>query len=184
LSALVVKELAQLEMDKARFEVRCEEIEPDAGNVAESGTDRVEFYFSSNPGQPPGRLKDVASGGELSRLMLVLKSLGNDESGATFIFDEIDSGIGGKTAEFVGEKLRKIAAANQVICISHLPQIARFADRHFLIRKEFRDNQTFSSAVVLEEGERVSEIARLMAGSTINADVLKAAELLLDRAKR
>jgi DNA repair protein RecN (Recombination protein N) len=184
LSALVVKELAQLEMDKARFEVRCEEIEPDAGNVAESGTDRVEFYFSSNPGQPPGRLKDVASGGELSRLMLVLKSLGNDESGATFIFDEIDSGIGGKTAEFVGEKLRKIAAANQVICISHLPQIARFADRHFLIRKEFRDNQTFSSAVVLEEGERVGEIARLMAGSTINADVLKAAELLLARAKR
>ncbi len=184
LSALVVRELAQLEMDKARFEVRCEEIEPDAGNVAESGTDRVEFYFSSNPGQPPGRLKDVASGGELSRLMLVLKSLGNDESGATFIFDEIDSGIGGKTAEFVGEKLRKIAAANQVICISHLPQIARFADRHFLIRKEFRDNQTFSSAVVLEEGERISEIARLMAGSTINADVLKAAELLLDRAKR
>jgi len=116
--------------------------------------------------------------------MLVLKSLGNDESGATFIFDEIDSGIGGKTAEFVGEKLRKIAAANQVICISHLPQIARFADRHFLIRKEFRDNQTFSSAVVLEEGERVGEIARLMAGSTINADVLKAAELLLARAKR
>ncbi len=184
LSALVVKELALLEMEKARFEVRCEEIEPDAGNVAESGTDRIEFYFSSNPGQAPGRLKDVASGGELSRLMLVLKSLGNDESGATFIFDEIDSGIGGKTAEFVGEKLRKIAAANQVICISHLPQIARFADRHFLIRKEFRDNRTYSSAAVLEEGERVREIARLMAGSTINADVLKAAELLLARSRR
>jgi DNA repair protein RecN (Recombination protein N) len=184
LSALVVKELALLEMEKARFEVRCEEVEPDAANVAEGGTDRVEFYFSSNPGQPPGRLKDVASGGELSRLMLVLKSLAGDESGATFIFDEIDSGIGGKTAEFVGEKLRKIAAANQVICISHLPQIARFADRHFLIRKEFRDNQTYSSAAVLEEGERVREIARLMAGSTINADVLKAAELLLARSKR
>jgi DNA repair protein RecN (Recombination protein N) len=184
LSALVVKELALLEMEKAHFEVRCEEVEPDAANVAEGGTDRVEFYFSSNPGQPPGRLKDVASGGELSRLMLVLKSLAGDESGATFIFDEIDSGIGGKTAEFVGEKLRKIAAANQVICISHLPQIARFADRHFLIRKEFRDNQTFSSAAVLEEGDRVREIARLMAGSTINADVLKAAELLLARAKK
>jgi DNA repair protein RecN (Recombination protein N) len=168
LGALVVKELALLEMAKARFE---------------GGTDRIEFYFSSNPGQPPGRLKDVASGGELSRLMLVLKSIGNDESGATFIFDEIDSGIGGKTAEFVGEKLRKIAARNQVICISHLPQIARFADRHFLIRKEIRDNQTYSSAVVLEEGERVREIARLMAGSTINADVLKAAELLLARSQ-
>jgi len=181
LSQLVVKELAQLEMAKARFEVRVEETEPDAGNVAEDGTDRVEFYFSSNPGQPPGKLKDVASGGELSRLMLVLKSISGDEPGATFIFDEIDAGIGGKTAEFVGEKLRQIAARNQVICISHLPQIARFADRHFLIRKEVRGNQTFSSAAVLERGERVREIARLMAGSAINADVLKAAELLLSR---
>jgi len=183
LSALVVKELALLEMEKARFEVRCEEIEASADNVAEAGTDKIEFYFSSNPGQPPGRLKDVASGGELSRLMLVLKSISGDDSGATFIFDEIDSGIGGKTAEFVGEKLRKIAARNQVICISHLPQIARFADRHFLIRKEFRNNQTFSSAAVLEDGDRVQEIARLMAGSAINADVLKAAELLLSRSK-
>ncbi len=183
LGTLVVRELAQLEMAKARFEVRCEEIEPDAGNVAESGTDRIEFYFSSNPGQEPGKLKDVASGGELSRLMLVLKSISGDESGATFIFDEIDSGIGGKTAEFVGEKLRRIAEHNQVICISHLPQIARFADRHFLIRKEVRNGQTYSSAAVLERGERVREIARLMAGSTINADVLKAAELLLARAQ-
>lgn len=181
LSALVVKELAQLEMAKARFEVRCQEIEPDAGNVAENGTDRSEFYFSSNPGQLPGKLKDVASGGELSRLMLVLKSISGDESGTTFIFDEIDAGIGGKTAEFVGEKLRQIAAGNQVICISHLPQIARFADRHFLIRKEVRNGQTYSSAAVLEREERVREIARLMAGSTINDDVLKAAELLLSR---
>jgi len=183
LSALVVRELALLEMEKARFEIRCEEIEPGADNVAEAGTDKIEFYFSSNPGQPPGRLKDVASGGELSRLMLVLKSISGDEAGATFIFDEIDSGIGGKTAEFVGEKLRKISARNQVISISHLPQIARFADRHFLIRKEFRDNQTYSSAAVLEDDERVHEIARLMAGSTINADVLKAAELLLARSQ-
>lgn len=181
LGQLVVRELARLEMAKARFEARVEEVEPDAGNVAEDGTDRLEFYFSSNPGQPPGRLKDVASGGELSRLMLVLKSISGDEPGATFIFDEIDAGIGGKTAEFVGEKLRRIAERNQVICISHLPQIARFADRHFLIRKEVRGGQTFSSAAALERNERVREIARLMAGSAINADVLKAAELLLSR---
>jgi DNA repair protein RecN (Recombination protein N) len=183
LSALVVRELALLEMGKARFEVRCEEVEPNAENVAEAGTDKIEFYFSSNPGQPSGRLKDVASGGELSRLMLVLKSISGDEAGATFIFDEIDSGIGGKTAEFVGEKLRKISVQNQVISISHLPQIARFADRHFLIRKEFRNNQTFSTASVLENGDRVREIARLMAGSTINTDVLKAAELLLEKSR-
>ncbi|MCX6557035.1 MAG: DNA repair protein RecN [Candidatus Aminicenantes bacterium] len=179
LSAVIVKELAFLEMAKARFEVRIDENEPSAESISENGPDKIEFYFSSNPGQAPGRLKDVASGGELSRLMLVLKSISSDESGTTFIFDEIDSGIGGKTAEFVGEKLRRISAQNQVISISHLPQIARFADRHFLISKEFKNNQTFSTAVPLEDGERVREIARLMAGSAINADVLKAAELLL-----
>ncbi len=184
LAVQMVKELACLEMEKARFEVRNEEVEPSPENISESGTDKTEFYFSSNPGQELGKLKDVASGGELSRLMLVLKSIGNDDSGATFIFDEIDAGIGGKTAEFVGEKLRRISARNQVISISHLPQIARFADRHFLINKQFKNNQTFSTATVLEGEARVGEIARLMAGSAINADVLKAAELLLARSKR
>jgi DNA repair protein RecN (Recombination protein N) len=183
LSTLIVRELALLEMEKACFEVRCEENEPSVENIAETGTDKIEFYFSANPGQPLGRLKEVASGGELSRLMLVLKSIGGDEAGATFIFDEIDSGIGGKTAEFVGEKLRKISAQNQVISISHLPQIARFADRHFLINKEFKNNQTYSTATVLENNARVREIARLMAGSAINADVLKAAELLLAKSQ-
>jgi DNA repair protein RecN (Recombination protein N) len=179
LSIAIIKELSFLEMEKARFEVRTEENEPNPENINETGPDKSEFYFSSNPGQTLGRLKDVASGGELSRLMLVLKSISNDESGTTFIFDEIDSGIGGKTAEFVGEKLRKISAQNQVISISHLPQIARFADRHFLINKEFKNNQTFSTATILENSDRIREIARLMAGSAINADVLKAAELLL-----
>jgi DNA repair protein RecN (Recombination protein N) len=183
LSTAIVKELAFLEMAKARFEVRMEENEPSPENISETGPDKIEFYFSSNPGQTLGRLKDVASGGELSRLMLVLKSISNDESGTTFIFDEIDSGIGGKTAEFVGEKLRKISARNQVISISHLPQIARFADRHFLINKEFKNNQTYSTATVLENSARIREIARLMAGSAINADVLKAAELLLAKSQ-
>jgi len=183
LSTAIIKELSYLEMEKARFEVRTEENEPSPENISETGPDKSEFYFSSNPGQTLGRLKDVASGGELSRLMLVLKSISSDESGTTFIFDEIDSGIGGKTAEFVGEKLRKISTQNQVICISHLPQIARFADRHFLINKEFKNNQTFSTATVLENSARVREIARLMAGSAINADVLKAAELLLAKSQ-
>lgn len=183
LGAIIVKELSFLEMEKARFEVHCEENEPGPENISENGPDKIEFLFSSNPGQSLGRLKDVASGGELSRLMLVLKSISHDESGATFIFDEIDSGIGGKTAEFVGEKLRKISAGNQVISISHLPQIARFADRHFMISKEFKGNQTYSTAAVLEGEARVREIARLMAGSAINDDVLKAAELLLAKSK-
>ena len=181
LSESVQKELALLEMKKARFEARVGECEPTIETVTERGCDTVEFYFSSNPGQEPAPLAEVASGGELSRLMLVLKALLSEESGSTFIFDEIDSGIGGKTAEFVGEKLRKISRSNQVICISHLPQIASFADRHFQVTKEFRANQTFSSARPLEEGERVQEIARLMAGSAINEDVLKAAESLIQK---
>ena len=113
--------------------------------------------------------------------MLVLKSIIRDETESTYIFDEIDAGIGGRTAEFVGEKLKRISEANQVICISHLPQIASFADRHFLITKEIKDNQTFSSARILSRPERIKEIARLMAGTAINTDVLKAAQQLLDK---
>jgi DNA repair protein RecN (Recombination protein N) len=183
LSRLIQKELALLEMDKARFEVKFQEIEPDIDNAGERGTDKMEFYFSSNPGQELARIKDSASGGELSRLMLALKSLIDEGQFSTYIFDEIDTGIGGKTAEFVGEKLRKIARGNQVICISHLPQIACFADRHFLISKEFKKNETFSSTRVLDENERISEIARLMAGSAVNDDVLNAARNLLNKRK-
>jgi DNA repair protein RecN (Recombination protein N) len=181
LSGLIVKELSRLEMKKAVFEVHCEEIEPTIENIGEKGTDKIEFYFSSNPGQPEGRLSEVASGGELSRLMLVLKSIIRDETESTYIFDEIDAGIGGRTAEFVGEKLKRISAENQVICISHLPQIASFADRHFLISKEFQNDRTYSSAKILAHPERIQEIARLMAGTAINPDVLKAAERLLDK---
>ncbi len=181
LADLIVKELVLLEMKKAVFEVRLGEVEPQPETVAETGCDRIEFYFSSNPGQPPGRLKEVASGGELSRLMLVLKSILREEAATTYIFDEIDAGIGGKTAEFVGEKLRRIAHDHQVICITHLPQIASFADRHFLISKEFRRGQTFSTAERLDEAGRVREIARMMAGSAVHEDVLRAASRLLEK---
>ncbi len=183
LGRVIGDELSRLEMEKARFVVRIDEVEPTARNVSDRGTDRIEFYFTSNPGQEPARIQDAASGGEMSRLMLVLKSLIDDKRFSTYIFDEIDSGIGGKTAEFVGEKLRKIAAANQVICISHLPQIASFADRHFLINKEFNNDQTFSSTRELSDEERISEIARLMAGSAVNEDVYKAAHNLLQKRK-
>jgi len=181
LSAAVEAELAKLEMKKTRFIVKIDEIEPEAEIVRETGTDRIEFIFSSNPGQDPAPLADVASGGELSRLMLVLKSLCGNEAGATFIFDEIDAGIGGRTAEFVGEKLRCIAEENQVICISHLPQIASFAERHFLVTKEFRQNRTFSHARPLDTEERITEIARLMAGSASGEDIRKAAANLLQK---
>jgi len=179
LEKVVEQELEKLEMKKARFLVKLEEIEPHIGNVGDKGTDRVEFYFSSNPGQEPGEIKNVASGGELSRLMLVLKSMIKDEEDVTHIFDEIDSGIGGKTAEFVGEKLKRIAATNQVICISHLPHIASFAHKHFLITKEFKQDATFSWVTPLEGTEKIKEIGRLMVGSHVTDDVMKAAEELL-----
>ncbi len=181
LSQIIEKELKKLEMPKAQFIVKTEENEPDINNITDKGTDKIEFYFTSNPGQPPGRIKDIASGGELSRLMLVLKSILKDDLDSTYIFDEIDAGIGGKTAEFVGEKLKRIAENNQVICISHLPQIASFAESHFLVSKEFKKNQTFSYVEELSDKDRVKELARLMAGSAVNEDMLKAAQQLLEK---
>jgi len=183
LSKIIEKELKKLEMPKAQFRVNIEEIEPDINKFSDKGTDKIEFYFSSNPGQAMGRIRDIASGGELSRLMLVLKSLLPDEQNSTYIFDEIDTGIGGKTAEFVGEKLRRIAENNQVICISHLPQIASFAESHFAVTKEFKKNQTYSYVKELTQESRIEELARLMAGSAVNEDMLKAARQLLEKNK-
>ncbi len=184
LRAIIEGELEKLEMKNARFLVEFDEIEPDIHSISDRGSDKVEFYFSSNPGQKPGQIKNVASGGELSRLMLVLKSMSRDKDYSAYIFDEIDVGIGGKTAEFVGEKLKRIAETNQVICISHLPQIASFADRHFLITKEFEHDQTFSYVRELAGEDKVMEIGRLMVGSRVNEDVLKAAANLLAKNSR
>ena len=180
LSSIVEKELSQLAMKKAKFLVKFDEVEPDISNFAENGTDKIEFYFTSNPGIKPASIKDVISGGELSRLMLVLKSIFEDEKSSTYIFDEIDTGIGGKTAEYIGRKLKKISKSSQVICISHLPQIASYADKHFLITKEFKGEKTYSFTKELNDKEKIEEIARLMAGSAVNEDVLKAAQNLLN----
>lgn len=181
LSKVVEGELSKLEMKQAQFVVNFIEQDVTLETVSDTGTDKIEFFFTSNPGQRPAPVKDVASGGELSRLMLVLKSVLTDDQDATYIFDEIDTGIGGKTAEFMGEKLKKISAGNQVICISHLPQIASFADKHFRITKEFLKNETYSHADELSEVDRIDEIARLMAGSSVNQDVLNAARSLLNK---
>ncbi|MEN8222453.1 MAG: DNA repair protein RecN [Acidobacteriota bacterium] len=184
LSELVEKELSNLEMEKAKFVVGLTEKEPDLAGISGKGTDKIEFMFSSNPGMEPGKIKDIASGGELSRLMLVLKSIIEDDSGISYIFDEIDSGIGGKTADFVGDKLKNISKRNQVICISHLPQIASFADRHFLIGKEYRDDTTFSTVIALNDEKRKEEVARLMAGKSVTDEVLEAAAHLIESKKQ
>jgi DNA repair protein RecN (Recombination protein N) len=170
--AQIEEEIGRLGMKKARFEVRVESTplsSPEADRIKDAGWDDVEFLISPNPGEQIRPLRKVASGGELSRIMLALKAVGRDrESGKTLIFDEIDAGIGGKTAEFVARKLRSLAATHQVLCITHLPQIASFARHHYRIEKTVARDRTFTTVKKLDFEERVEEIARLMTGSRVS----------------
>lgn len=180
LAKAVIAELKGLAMPKGEFRVCIRPVEPDMDNLSVSGCDEVEFHFSSNPGQPPGPIREIASGGELSRLMLILKALLPSAGRICYVFDEIDTGVGGKTAEFVGARLKEIARSNQVLSISHLPQIAACASSHFLVEKRFENNQTFSSVRKLDQVERAEEIGRLMAGSNRADSVIQAARELLN----
>lgn len=160
--AEVVKQLASLAMDKARFELGFERLE----DGSPDGVDGVEFLFSANPGQPLRPLARIASGGEISRVMLGLRSVlrdrGDGGGAPVVVFDEIDTGIGGLTAEKVGEKLQDIARGRQVFCITHLPQIAKRADHHYRVVKAAGADFTKVSITPLEGAERVHEIARMM----------------------
>jgi len=188
LSAQVEKEISTLAMKKALFQVRME-TQPlaslDPGNVKDSGLDGVEFLISPNPGEELRPLRKVASGGELSRIMLALKTVGKEKTGLkTLIFDEIDSGIGGKTAECIAEKLRGLSGGHQVICITHLPQIASFASEHFRIDKAVERDRTFTTVEPLDFEARVDEIARLLSGSRITPTAVEnAREMLLHNLK-
>lgn len=140
------------------------------------GWDDAEFVISTNPGEPLKPLGKVASGGELSRIMLALKTvLAENDAIGTLIFDEIDTGISGRTAQAVSEKMNVIAKKHQVICITHLPQIAAMADTHFLIEKNVRDNNTISSIHCLSEEESIKELARMLGGVKITDTVLESA---------
>lgn len=149
------------------------------------GFDESQFLISTNPGEPLKPLGDVASGGELSRIMLAVKTvLADTDEIPTLIFDEIDTGISGRTAQKVSEKLSYIAKSHQVICITHLPQIAAMADSHFEIAKSARDGRTATTIRVLERGESVEELARLLGGARITDAVLKNAYEMKDLADR
>jgi len=171
LEKLIEKEISQLGMKKARFHIKIETtvLTPDLAEKAkDSGIDDVEFMISPNPGEEVKPLRKIASGGELSRIMLALKAVGKEKgSGRTLIFDEIDSGIGGKTAEFIAQKLRTLSKNHQILCITHLPQIASFASHHYRIEKKVEKERTFTSMKKLDFEDRVEEIARLMSGSRI-----------------
>ena len=167
-------ELADLSLERSRFEVRfVPNTEPTSG-----GAESVEFYFSANLGEPPKPLAKVASGGEMSRLMLALKSLlAQVESVGTFIFDEVDSGVGGRTIHKVGEKLAKIAQSKQVFCITHAPQVAAFADVHYGIVKEVNGDRTRTLVEPLSELERIEELARMLGGGEVEITHKHAQEL-------
>lgn len=160
------------------------------GNWTTSGFDQVAYLISANPGEPLGRLEQVASGGELSRVMLALKSsveagsgLGSKKKGPgvprTLVFDEIDAGIGGRAAEAVGRKLKELARTNQVLCVTHLPQIATFADHHYLIEKKESGGRARTSVRNITGEERTEEVARMLSGAKVTETSLKHAEQMI-----
>lgn len=182
----VESNLKAVALEKARFVVRIEAPETDElnsdsfENFSSRGFDKVEFYFSANIGEPPKPLARVASGGEASRLMLILKTTAiTVDNETTTVFDEIDAGIGGRVAEAVGIKLKALAKSRQVLCVTHQPQVASQADRHFLIEKLMGKNRTSVAIRELDKDERIEEVARMLAGETItNAARENAREML------
>lgn len=202
-AAQVERELSDLNMEETEFTVDItpealppEELSADqigvrgAANLADDpvveltdrGFDDVEFVIAPNPGEEARPLAEIASGGELSRIMLAIKSVLVDrDSVETYVFDEVDTGIGGTTAEVVGRKIRRTADSHQIICITHLAQIASLADQHYRVTKEKRDGRTHSTVTPLDEEERVEEIARMLGGERATPKTRQAAEDMLVR---
>ena len=185
LEASVIEELSFLEMPKVRFKVDVRRTSDDEGRtrLTQNGIDNVEFMISANPGEPLKPLIKIASGGELSRIMLALKNINSyGYEGQTLIFDEIDTGVSGKTSQKIGMRLRKLSRTNQVICVTHSAQIACEAHRQYLISKNEIDGRVQTSITLLERDERVKEIARIMGGVNITDKLLQSANEMLDEA--
>ena len=190
----VNKELEDVSLGSARFSLRlCESQkgqlaqklqsllgQTDKGGIRRAGNEDVEFLFSANPGEELRPMNGVASGGELSRLMLALKTITAPSLfPKTLIFDEIDVGIGGKVADAVGMRLRRLAKTNQVLCVTHQLQIARYADAHFLVNKDVVNGRTLTKVVELDEQGRIEELARMIGGSEVTASARKHAKELI-----
>ena len=187
----VESEINELAM-KARFKVEVSGADEE-GNWTSNGFDAVQYLISANPGEPQGPVEEIASGGELSRVMLALKTTidaavskrvrhNGAKGGAgqrTLVFDEIDSGIGGRAAEAVGKKLKQLASTKQVLCVTHLPQIASFADQHYLIEKKESGGRTRTSVRQLDTEERTRELARMISGAKLTDTSLAHAEQML-----
>ncbi|WP_170360249.1 DNA repair protein RecN [Ruegeria arenilitoris] len=176
LDAAVMAELAPLKMERAVFQTEITGADP-----GPEGVDAVAFTVATNPGAPSGPLNKIASGGELSRFLLALKvCLTGDDSARTMIFDEIDRGVGGATADAVGRRLASLAQGGQVLVVTHSPQVAARAAHHWRVQKQVTGGQTLSTVIPLAEPDRVDEIARMVAGDTITDEARAAARALLD----
>jgi DNA repair protein RecN (Recombination protein N) len=189
LAESVEQTLALLDMPRARFAAKFHEKEPAAGTpdppFTPQGIDRVEFVLSANPGEDLKSLARIASGGELSRILLALKGILSRQGDAeTLIFDEVDSGIGGRTAELVGLQLKRLAGRQQVICITHLPQIACYGDQHFKVTKKAGAEETQTNIHLLPFGDRVEELSRMLGGISISEKTRAHAREMLQEAQQ
>ena len=172
LSSKIENELKFLDMPNVKLE-----ISQTLGKLTNSGMDSMEILISVNAGEPPKPIAKIASGGELSRIMLAIKNVTAEKDDVpTMIFDEIDTGVSGKAAQKIGVKLREISRSRQVLCVTHLSQIAVMADSHLFIEKKTKDNRTFTEVSVLDKDSRAGEIARIMGGDNITDSTLKAAK--------
>jgi DNA repair protein RecN (Recombination protein N) len=187
-AAGVAGELQGLAMGRCRLEVALAPPEGavDVGGIrlGATGAERAELLIAPNPGESPRPLAKIASGGELSRVLLAVKRvIARRDPVSTYVFDEVDSGIGGAVAEAMGRTLADVARGRQVICVTHLPQVAAFADRHHRVEKRVAEGRTSTAVVLLAEGERRAELARMLAGATVTASALEHAGSLLEAAR-
>ncbi|MCX5807369.1 MAG: DNA repair protein RecN [Proteobacteria bacterium] len=176
----IIDELGFLSMKGMQFKVEI----TDKGMIDEDGRDDVELLISTNPGEQPKPLRKIASGGELSRIMLAIKKvIGGDEE-RTLVFDEIDAGIGGRVADMVGKRLKDLSKKHQIICITHLPQIAVYGDHHFLVEKIQEQQATMTNIKKLSTKERIDEIARMLGGAIITEKTILRSEEMLHNAEK
>ena len=179
LSAQILSELTQLDMGKIRFAVDFAETE-----LTENGADDVQFLMSANAGEDLKPIHKIASGGELARIMLAMKNvLSEQDQVGTMVFDEVDTGVSGRAAQKVAEKMARISRRKQVLCVTHLPQLAAMADTHFSVEKGERDGRTYTRVAQLDRSQRRAELARLTGGSHVTETMLSGAEELLTQAE-
>jgi DNA repair protein RecN (Recombination protein N) len=180
LAKRVASELAALAMERTTFQIDVRPAPPSA-----SGKDAIEFLVSPNLGEEPKPIEKIASGGEISRIALALKTcvaapVRPGSAARTLVFDEVDAGIGGGVAEGVGRRLKKLAAASQVLCVTHLAQIACFADHHYLVEKREQKGRTVATIAELDPANRTREIGRMLSGHKLTTEALKHAERLIE----